>query len=114
MLDKIALLDEWSGFLLTFSLKIFFSPDLEPIYLYRLWIRSFENSYISENPRTPKPLTFSKNRLRGATNRSNLRPVAIFFFSEKTTFFFKNFAYVQKKLCICACFKILFQKRSNT
>ncbi|KAL4583952.1 hypothetical protein LXL04_008539 [Taraxacum kok-saghyz] len=27
--------------------------------------RSFENSYIPENPRTPKPLTFSKNRLRG-------------------------------------------------
>ncbi|KAL4571274.1 hypothetical protein LXL04_018032 [Taraxacum kok-saghyz] len=28
--------------------------------------RSFENSYIPENPRTPKPLTFSKIRLRGA------------------------------------------------
>ncbi|KAL4556975.1 hypothetical protein LXL04_035145 [Taraxacum kok-saghyz] len=27
--------------------------------------RSFENSYIPENPRTPKPLTFSKNRLQG-------------------------------------------------
>ncbi|KAL4576975.1 hypothetical protein LXL04_013076 [Taraxacum kok-saghyz] len=27
--------------------------------------RSFKNSYIPENPRTPKPLTFSKNRLRG-------------------------------------------------
>ncbi|KAL4564164.1 hypothetical protein LXL04_028217 [Taraxacum kok-saghyz] len=30
---------------------------------------SFENSYIPENPRTPKPLTFSKNRLREAKNR---------------------------------------------
>ncbi|KAL4569247.1 hypothetical protein LXL04_024883 [Taraxacum kok-saghyz] len=28
------------------------------------WIL-FEKSYIPENPRTPKPLTFSKNRLRG-------------------------------------------------
>ncbi|KAL4568087.1 hypothetical protein LXL04_023688 [Taraxacum kok-saghyz] len=36
--------------------------------------RSFENSYIPENPRTPKPLTFSKNRLRGAKNRSNTSP----------------------------------------
>ncbi|KAL4580184.1 hypothetical protein LXL04_016366 [Taraxacum kok-saghyz] len=44
--------------------------------------RSFENSYIPENPRTPNPLTFSKNRLRGAKNRSNLR----------------LFAYVQKKI----------------
>ncbi|KAL4578521.1 hypothetical protein LXL04_014645 [Taraxacum kok-saghyz] len=30
---------------------------------------SFKNSYNPENPRTPKPLTFSKNRLRGAKNR---------------------------------------------
>ncbi|KAL4582723.1 hypothetical protein LXL04_007282 [Taraxacum kok-saghyz] len=37
--------------------------------------RSFENSYIPENPRTPKPLTFSKNRLRGAKNRSNISPI---------------------------------------
>ncbi|KAL4580065.1 hypothetical protein LXL04_016241 [Taraxacum kok-saghyz] len=29
-----------------------------------MMLGSFENSYISENPRTPKPLTFSKNRLR--------------------------------------------------
>ncbi|KAL4581144.1 hypothetical protein LXL04_017353 [Taraxacum kok-saghyz] len=36
--------------------------------------RSFENSYIPENPRTLKPLTFSKNRLRGAKNRSNTSP----------------------------------------
>ncbi|KAL4591474.1 hypothetical protein LXL04_004440 [Taraxacum kok-saghyz] len=47
---------------------------------------SFENSYITENPRTPKPLTFSKNRLRGAKNRSKTRPVAKTF-SEKTIFF---------------------------
>ncbi|KAL4590922.1 hypothetical protein LXL04_003869 [Taraxacum kok-saghyz] len=36
----------------------------------------FENSYIPENPRTPKPLTFSKNRLRGAKNLSYTSPVA--------------------------------------
>ncbi|KAL4583241.1 hypothetical protein LXL04_007809 [Taraxacum kok-saghyz] len=49
------------------------------------------NSYIPENPRTPKPLTFSKNRLRGIKNRSNTSPVAnSFFFSKKTTFFSKN------------------------
>ncbi|KAL4584842.1 hypothetical protein LXL04_009452 [Taraxacum kok-saghyz] len=65
---------------------------------------SFENSYIPENPRTPKPLTFSKNRLRGAKNRSNISPVAKKN-SEKTTFFFpKNFAY----------FFVLFQNRSKT
>ncbi|KAL4573831.1 hypothetical protein LXL04_020650 [Taraxacum kok-saghyz] len=58
--------------------------------------RSFENSYIPENPRTPKTLTFSKNRLRGAKNRSNISPVAKKFY-EKTTFFFQ-------KLCICANF----------
>ncbi|KAL4583277.1 hypothetical protein LXL04_007847 [Taraxacum kok-saghyz] len=63
--------------------------------------RSFENSYIPENPRTPKPLTFSKNRLRGAKNRSNLRLVAKKNF-RKNNFFFKKFAYMQKKnSCIC-------------
>ncbi|KAL4555996.1 hypothetical protein LXL04_038631 [Taraxacum kok-saghyz] len=110
---------------------------------------SFKNSYIPENPRTPKPLTFLKNRLREAKNRSNTNPkqnkkictyakkknlhicksvflelrysrepensqtVNFFrktdfeglniaqiqarsqkFFSEKTIFFFKNFAYM--------------------
>ncbi|KAL4576791.1 hypothetical protein LXL04_012890 [Taraxacum kok-saghyz] len=41
----------------------------------KFWsVKSFENSYIPENPRTPKPLTFSKNRLRGAKNRSNISP----------------------------------------
>ncbi|KAL4578737.1 hypothetical protein LXL04_014868 [Taraxacum kok-saghyz] len=58
--------------------------------------RSFENSYIPENPRTPKPLTFSKNRLRGAKNRSNISPVAKKNF-RKNDFFFQ-------KLCICANF----------
>ncbi|KAL4581851.1 hypothetical protein LXL04_006383 [Taraxacum kok-saghyz] len=57
--------------------------------------RSFENSYIPENPRTPKPLTFSKNRLRGAKNRSNISPVAKKKFPKKRLFFSKNFAYVQ-------------------
>ncbi|KAL4578402.1 hypothetical protein LXL04_014525 [Taraxacum kok-saghyz] len=61
--------------------------------------RSFENSYIPENPRTPKPLTFSKNRLRGAKNRSNLRLVAKKKFRKNNFFFFKKFAYVQKKIC---------------
>ncbi|KAL4562225.1 hypothetical protein LXL04_034423 [Taraxacum kok-saghyz] len=56
---------------------------------------SFENSYIPENPRTPKPLTFSKNRLRGAKNRSNISPVAKNFF-RKNDFF------------------VLFQNRSKT
>ncbi|KAL4582930.1 hypothetical protein LXL04_007491 [Taraxacum kok-saghyz] len=62
--------------------------------------KSFENSYIPENPRTPKPLTFSKNRLRGAKNRSNISPVAKFFF-RKNDFFFQ-------KLCICANFLSLY------
>ncbi|KAL4585696.1 hypothetical protein LXL04_010320 [Taraxacum kok-saghyz] len=69
-------------------------------------LRSFENSYIPENPRTPKPLTFSKNRLRGAKNRSNTSPVAKKN-SEKMIFFFKNFAYVQKfflHICKFFCF----------
>ncbi|KAL4567964.1 hypothetical protein LXL04_023561 [Taraxacum kok-saghyz] len=35
---------------------------------------SFENSYIPENSRTPKPLTFSKNRFWEAKNRSNTSP----------------------------------------
>ncbi|KAL4576393.1 hypothetical protein LXL04_012486 [Taraxacum kok-saghyz] len=39
-----------------------------------IYLGSFENSYIPENPRTPKPLTFSKNRLREAKNRSKTRP----------------------------------------
>ncbi|KAL4568736.1 hypothetical protein LXL04_024351 [Taraxacum kok-saghyz] len=65
--------------------------------------RSFENSYIPENPRTPKPLTFSKNRLRGAKNRSNISPVAKNFFRKNDFFFSKNFAYVQSFfVCICA------------
>ncbi|KAL4568469.1 hypothetical protein LXL04_024082 [Taraxacum kok-saghyz] len=34
----------------------------------------FENSYIPENPRTLKPLIFSKNRIREAKNRSNTSP----------------------------------------
>ncbi|KAL4591767.1 hypothetical protein LXL04_004738 [Taraxacum kok-saghyz] len=54
---------------------------------------SFENSYIPENPRTLKPLTFPKNRLRGAKNRSNTCPVAKKKF-RKNDFFFNNFAYL--------------------
>ncbi|KAL4571246.1 hypothetical protein LXL04_018002 [Taraxacum kok-saghyz] len=67
---------------------------------------SFENSYISENPRTPKPLTFSKNRLRGAKNRSILSPVAKKI-SEKTTFFFQ-------KLCIWAIFFFFLYAQSRS
>ncbi|KAL4554917.1 hypothetical protein LXL04_037526 [Taraxacum kok-saghyz] len=49
-------------------------------------------------PRTPKPLTFSKNRLRRAKNRSNTSPVAKTNFRKNKFFFFKNF-------CICAYFQ---------
>ncbi|KAL4562986.1 hypothetical protein LXL04_027017 [Taraxacum kok-saghyz] len=52
--------------------------------------RSFENSYIPENPKTPKPLTFSKNRLRGAKNRSILSPVAKKNFRKNKFFFSKT------------------------
>ncbi|KAL4562473.1 hypothetical protein LXL04_034679 [Taraxacum kok-saghyz] len=68
--------------------------------------RSFENSYIPENPRTPKPLTFSKNRLRGAKNRSNISPVAKKNF-RKNDFFFQ-------KLCICANFFFVHMSLYNT
>ncbi|KAL4582988.1 hypothetical protein LXL04_007552 [Taraxacum kok-saghyz] len=70
--------------------------------------RSFENSYIPENPRTPKLLTFSKNRLRGAKNRSNLRPVAKKNF-RKNNFFFQKLCICAKKnvyMCICIYAKI--------
>ncbi|KAL4557887.1 hypothetical protein LXL04_036081 [Taraxacum kok-saghyz] len=60
---------------------------------------SFEYSYIPENQRSPKPLTFSKNRLREAKNRSNTSPVAKKNF-RKNDFFFQ-------KLCICAHFFVL-------
>ncbi|KAL4580066.1 hypothetical protein LXL04_016242 [Taraxacum kok-saghyz] len=75
---------------------------------------SFENSYIPENPRTLKPLTFSKKRLRGAKNRSNTSPVAKKI-SEKNDFFFQKLCICAKNIfCICAHFFVLFQKRSNT
>ncbi|KAL4570968.1 hypothetical protein LXL04_017717 [Taraxacum kok-saghyz] len=50
---------------------------------------SFENSYIPENPRTSKPLTFLKNRLWEVKNRSNSSP-----FLKKINRFFgkKKFA----------------------
>ncbi|KAL4564663.1 hypothetical protein LXL04_028731 [Taraxacum kok-saghyz] len=54
----------------------------------------FKNSYIPENPRSPKPLTFSNNRLWRAKNCSNTSGVAILFFRKKVLFF--------QKLCICA------------
>ncbi|KAL4586573.1 hypothetical protein LXL04_011210 [Taraxacum kok-saghyz] len=58
---------------------------------------SFDNSYIPENPITPKPLTFSKNRLRGAKNRSNTSPVAKKN-SEKTIFFSKTLHMCKNKI----------------
>ncbi|KAL4571209.1 hypothetical protein LXL04_017962 [Taraxacum kok-saghyz] len=69
--------------------------------------RSFENSYIPENPRTPKPLTFSKNRLRGAKNRSNISPVAKKF-SEKTTFFSPKTLHMCKLFFVCICAQSLY------
>ncbi|KAL4587292.1 hypothetical protein LXL04_000160 [Taraxacum kok-saghyz] len=92
-----------------------FIPAGCPFQVRNLQSRSFKNSYISENPRTPKPLTFSKNRLRGAKNRSNISPVAKKNFRKNDFFFSKNFAYVQTFfLCICAQFFVLFQNRSKT
>ncbi|KAL4586478.1 hypothetical protein LXL04_011114 [Taraxacum kok-saghyz] len=72
--------------------------------------RSFENSYIPENPRTPKPLTFSKNRLRGAKNRSNISPVAKKNFRKNDFFFSKNFAYVQTFFFVHMCTRIVMIK----
>ncbi|KAL4579612.1 hypothetical protein LXL04_015766 [Taraxacum kok-saghyz] len=69
-------------------------------FLKGITSRSFENSYIPENPRTPKPLTFSKNRLRGAKNRSNISPVAKIFF-RKNDFFFPKTLHMCK-LFFCA------------
>ncbi|KAL4568903.1 hypothetical protein LXL04_024521 [Taraxacum kok-saghyz] len=80
-------------------------------YFYKLG--SFENSYIPENPRTPKQLTFSKNRIREAKYRSNTSPVAKNNF-RKNNFFFK-FLYLsvfetkQVNMHIC---KILVQMRT--
>ncbi|KAL4569026.1 hypothetical protein LXL04_024653 [Taraxacum kok-saghyz] len=64
--------------------------------------RSFENSYIPENPRTLKPLTFSKNRLRGAKNRSILSPVAKKNF-RKNNFFFQKLCIWAKKFFLPIC-----------
>ncbi|KAL4563095.1 hypothetical protein LXL04_027127 [Taraxacum kok-saghyz] len=69
--------------------------------------RSFENSYIPENPRTSKPLTFSKNRLRETKNRSNLRPVAKFFFRKNNFFFSKTLHMCKKKKKNCAYVYVL-------
>ncbi|KAL4585822.1 hypothetical protein LXL04_010448 [Taraxacum kok-saghyz] len=79
-------------------------PNLQiPFTLSPHESRYFENSYIPENTRTPKPLTFSKNRLRGAKNRSNISPVAKKF-SRKNDFFFPKTLHMckKKKNCICA------------
>ncbi|KAL4583294.1 hypothetical protein LXL04_007864 [Taraxacum kok-saghyz] len=61
--------------------------------------KSFENSYIFENPITSKPLTFSKNRLR-ELKIAQIQGRSQNFFFRKNDFFFKNFAY-KKKLHIC-------------
>ncbi|KAL4568372.1 hypothetical protein LXL04_023983 [Taraxacum kok-saghyz] len=54
---------------------------------------SFKNSYIPENPRTSKPLTFSKNDF-GRLKIAQIQARSQKKISEKMTFFFK-------KLCIC-------------
>ncbi|KAL4579032.1 hypothetical protein LXL04_015167 [Taraxacum kok-saghyz] len=89
--------DHTTQFLRTPLLIPFDSPSLSKSRIaftasssLRKQSKSFENSYIPENPRTPKPLTFSKNRLRGAKNRSNIRPVAKFFFRKNDFFFPKT------------------------
>ncbi|KAL4554301.1 hypothetical protein LXL04_039580 [Taraxacum kok-saghyz] len=85
-------------FLLTFS------PNLILLTLSIFYIesRSFENSYIPENLRTPKPLTFSKNRLRGAKNRSILSPVAKKNF-RKNNFFFSKTLHMGKFFFLPIC-----------
>ncbi|KAL4563261.1 hypothetical protein LXL04_027301 [Taraxacum kok-saghyz] len=65
--------------------------------------RFFENSYIPENPRTSKPLTFSKNRLRGAKNRSNISPVAKKKFRKNDFFFPKTLHMCKKKKNLHMC-----------
>ncbi|KAL4583018.1 hypothetical protein LXL04_007582 [Taraxacum kok-saghyz] len=74
--------------------------------------RSFENSYSPENQRTSKPLTFSKNRLRGAKKRSNPNPVPKTNFRKNKLCIYADFQILF--LCIYADFQLLFQKRSNT
>ncbi|KAL4566136.1 hypothetical protein LXL04_030246 [Taraxacum kok-saghyz] len=68
--------------------------------------RFFEKVSEPENSQT---LTFSKNRLRGAKNRSNTSTVTKNIFRKKRLFFFKNFAYVKKKIAhmhiLSFCFK---------
>ncbi|KAL4565255.1 hypothetical protein LXL04_029341 [Taraxacum kok-saghyz] len=66
--------------------------------------RQPELIYFPENPRTPKPLTFSKNRLREAKNRSNTSPVAKKKF-RKNDFFFSKTLHMckKKKLHMCTC-----------
>ncbi|KAL4560603.1 hypothetical protein LXL04_032756 [Taraxacum kok-saghyz] len=53
-------------------------------------------------PRTPKPLTFSKNRLRGAKNRSILSPVAKKNF-RKNNFFFSKTLHMGKFFFLPIC-----------
>ncbi|KAL4556484.1 hypothetical protein LXL04_039139 [Taraxacum kok-saghyz] len=70
-------------------------PELFLNFFIEVFSRSFGNSYIPENPKTPKPLTFSKNRLRGAKNRSILSPVAKKKF-RKNNFFFSKILHMGK------------------
>ncbi|KAL4591468.1 hypothetical protein LXL04_004434 [Taraxacum kok-saghyz] len=71
----------------------------------------------SREPENSQTVNFFEKPTSGAKNRSNLRLVAKKNFRKNNFSFFKKFAYMQKKKknsCICTCFKILFQKRSNT
>ncbi|KAL4586101.1 hypothetical protein LXL04_010732 [Taraxacum kok-saghyz] len=93
----------WEGLASFLLIHVISNPYIPKPKVMDITKLSFENSYIPENPRTPKPLTFSKNRLRGAKIRSNISPVAKKNFRKNDFFFSKNFAYVQTFfLCICA------------
>ncbi|KAL4587976.1 hypothetical protein LXL04_000853 [Taraxacum kok-saghyz] len=85
----------------------------KPVKKLWVWIisGSFDNSYIPENPRTPKPLDFSKNRLRGAKNRSNTSLVAKKI-PKKPLFFSKTLDKCKKK-CTCARFQFCFLAYMN-
>ncbi|KAL4574351.1 hypothetical protein LXL04_021180 [Taraxacum kok-saghyz] len=75
-------------------------------------IKPNKNSYIPENPRTPKPLTFSKNRLWGAKNRSNTSPVVKTNF-RKNDFFFSKTLHISSYKRYLKGFRNRFFERKN-
>ncbi|KAL4583830.1 hypothetical protein LXL04_008415 [Taraxacum kok-saghyz] len=93
---------KWTGVYVVGSVWVlggFTIPQTEPKPKFSSG--SFENSYILENPRTPKPLTFSKNdfgRLKIAQIQARSQKKN----SEKTNFFFNfciSFLKQNKKMC---------------